>query len=143
MSDSQPAQEQNAEPSNNYQQDLTEKKEASKQKTLEQIAREREEMDRVQRFGFFSIPYPSTVGDQAYSQNKEYENWGFKRDGASMICRLLFEEATDINFFVGRAVNPAHQNPDLPINFNIKMNLVEELSECLRKMGKRIKVSYF
>ena len=62
MSDSQPAQEQNAEPSNNYQQDLTEKKEASKQKTLEQIAKEREEMDRVQRFGFFSIPYPSTVG---------------------------------------------------------------------------------
>ena len=45
MSDSQPAQEQNAEPSNNYQQDLTEKKEASKQKTLEQIAREREEME--------------------------------------------------------------------------------------------------
>ena len=74
MSDSQPAQEQNAEPSNNYQQDLTEKKEASKQKTLKQIAREREEMDHAQRFGFFSIPYPSTVGDQAYSQNKEYEN---------------------------------------------------------------------
>ena len=44
---------------------------------------------------------------------------------------------------VGRAVNPAHQNPDLPINFNIKMNLVEELSECLKKMGKRIKVIYF
>ena len=74
MSDSQPAQEQNAEPSNNYQQDLTEKKEASKQKTLEQIAREREEMDRVQRFGFISIPYPSPAGDQAYSQTKEHEN---------------------------------------------------------------------
>ena len=65
------------------------------------------------------------------------------RDGASLIARLLFEEATDINFYVGRAVNPAHQNPDLPINFNIKMNLVSELSECLKKMGKRIKVSYF
>lgn len=76
-------------------------------------------------------------------ENKQYEHWGFKRDGASLISRLLFEEATDINFYVGRAVNPAHQNPDLPINFNIKMNLVEELSECLRKMGKRIKVSYF
>ncbi len=77
------------------------------------------------------------------ADNNEYEKWGYKRDGASMICRLLFEEATDINFFVGRAVNPAHQNPDLPINFNIKMNLVKELSECLKKMGKRVKVSYF
>lgn len=76
-------------------------------------------------------------------ENKYYETWGFKKDGASLISRLLFEEATDINFYVGRAVNPAHQNPDLPINFNIKMNLVEELSTYLKQMGKRIKVSYF
>ena len=75
--------------------------------------------------------------------NESYAHWSLKRDGASLISRLLFEEATDINFFVGRAINPAHQNPDLPINFNIKMNLVKELSECLRKMGKHIKVSYF
>ena len=77
------------------------------------------------------------------ADNKSYEQWSFKRDGASMIARLLFEEATDINFFVGRAINPAHQNPDLPINFNIKMQLVTELSDCLTKMGKRVKVSYF
>lgn len=76
-------------------------------------------------------------------ENKFYEDWCFKRDGASQISRLLFEEATDINFYVGRAINPAHQNPDLPINFNIKMQLVEELSACLKQMGKRIKVSYF
>ena len=76
-------------------------------------------------------------------ENLLYEDWNFKKDGASLISRLLFEEATDINFYVGRAVNPAHQNPDLPINFNIKMNLVDELSTCLKKMGKRIKVSYF
>lgn len=76
-------------------------------------------------------------------ENKLYEQWSLKKDGAAQICRLLFEEATDINFYVGRAVNPAHQNPELPINFNIKMNLVEELSKCLRKMGKKIKVSYF
>ena len=79
----------------------------------------------------------------AIGDNKLYEKWGFAHDGASQICRLLFEEATDINFYVGRAVNPAHQNPDLPINFNIKMNLVKELSECLKKMGKKVKVSYF
>lgn len=79
-----------------------------------------------------------------YIQNNEsYEEWGYSHDGASLISRLLFEEATDINFYVGKAVNPAHQNPDLPINFNIKMNLVQELSKALKLMGKRIKVSYF
>ena len=75
--------------------------------------------------------------------NELYEKWGFMHDGASLICRMLFEEATDVNFYVGRAVNPAHQNPDLPINFNIKMNLVKDLAECLEKMGKRVRVSYF
>ena len=75
--------------------------------------------------------------------NIHYTHWSIKRDGASLISRLLFEEATDINFYVGRAINPAHQNPDLPINFHIKMNLVEELTKALKKMGKRIKVSYF
>ena len=76
-------------------------------------------------------------------QNAGYEKWNYGNDGASRICQFLFEEATDINFFVGRAVNPAHQNPDLPISFNIKMNIVEELSASLRKMGKRVRISYF
>ncbi len=75
--------------------------------------------------------------------NNSYSEWSCKRDGASLICRMLFEEATDINFYVGRAINPAHQNPNLPINFSIKMQLVTELTECLEKMGKRVKVSYF
>lgn len=88
----------------------------------------------------------SKVLDNAKSyldSNEEYMQWSSKKDGASQISRMLFEEATDINFFVGMAVNPAHQNPNLPINFNIKMNLVGELSKCLKDMGKRIKVSYF
>lgn len=77
------------------------------------------------------------------AENRRYADWIDGRDGASQLARTLFEESTDINFFVGRAVNAAHQNPSLPIGFNIKMHLVNELSESLRKMGKRIKVSYF
>lgn len=93
--------------------------------------------------GVITINRVVEYAKDAVGENRLYEKWSFGHDGASLICRMLFEEATDINFFVGRAINPAHQNPDLPINFNIKMNLVEELSSCLRKMGKRIKVSYF
>ena len=93
--------------------------------------------------GVITVNRVVTYAKDYLADNESYEHWSLKRDGASLISRLLFEEATDINFFVGRAVNPAHQNPDLPINFNIKMNLVEELSACLRKMGKHIKVVYF
>ena len=69
--------------------------------------------------------------------------WGSSNNGASLVARLLFEKATDINFFVGKAINPAHQNPALPINFGIKIRLIQELAEYLEKMGKHIKVSYF
>ncbi len=93
--------------------------------------------------GVITLSKVLTYAQDYLKDNESYQYWSYKKDGASCIARLLFEEATDINFFVGRAVNPAHQNPDLPIQFNIKMNLVEELSTCLRAMGKRIKVSYF
>lgn len=93
--------------------------------------------------GVITVSKVIEYAKDALRDNEKYGHWCYKRDGASLMCRLLFEEATDINFFVGRAVNPAHQNPELPINFNIKMNLVDELSNCLKQMGKRVKVSYF
>lgn len=88
----------------------------------------------------------SRVLEYAQDYDKEdqvYADWNVKTDGASLVARMLFEEATDIWFFVGRAINPAHQNPKLPISFHIKMHLIESLSECLIKMGKKVKVSYF
>ena len=77
------------------------------------------------------------------NENELFESWYFKKNGAALISQLLFEEATDINLYIGKAINPAHQNPDLPVHFNLKMLLVEELTYFLKKMGKRVKVSYF
>lgn len=75
--------------------------------------------------------------------NETYSRWCYKRDGASLLARMLFEEATDINFFVGRAVNPAHQAPEMAISFDIKMRLVRDLADCLKQMGKTLRVNYF
>ncbi len=75
--------------------------------------------------------------------NSRYYDWSYKQDGASRMARLLFEEATDVNFFVGQAINPAHQDPDLPIEFTVKMRLIEELAACLTRMGKHVKLSHF
>lgn len=93
--------------------------------------------------GVITINRVNEYAKDYLSDNDSYKKWNYKQDGAALISRMLFEEATDINFYVGRAINPAHQNPNLPINFNIKMQLVNELSESLKKMGKSIKVNYF
>jgi len=75
--------------------------------------------------------------------NQLYDEWSRKKDGASRITRMMLEEATDVHFFVGRAKNPMHQNPDLPINFNVKMNIVKEIVENLKSIGKKVTVIYF
>lgn len=64
-----------------------------------------------------------------------------KKDGASQLANFLFEESTDVNFFVGQAVNEAHKG--LPIDSTLKFKLVERLSENLKLMGKRITVRYY
>ena len=50
------------------------KKELDIQRALQEIDNERKERDGQQRFGYFSVPYPSTIGDQAYSQKQEYHH---------------------------------------------------------------------
>lgn len=72
-----------------------------------------------------------------------YSEWIGKKDGASLIAQMLFESATDVNLFVGRAMNPAHQNPDMPIDLSIKLRLIEDLAKYLELMGKTVKVSYY
>ena len=39
------------------------------------IEQDRNEMDQTRRFGYFSIPYPATVGDLAYTTTKEKKNY--------------------------------------------------------------------
>ena len=75
-------------------------------------------------------------------RNTRYFNWSCSLDGASLIACVLFEEATDIHFFVGCAINPAHQD-DEAVGYKLKMKVVEELAGRLKEMNKKVKVTYF
>ena len=63
-----------------------------------------------------------------------------KKDGASLLAQLLFEEATSVHFFVGQSINAAHQG--LPIDITMKLKLVESLAANLKKMGKIVAIDY-
>lgn len=64
-------------------------------------------------------------------------------NGAARLARLLLEDCTDLHCYVGKAINPAHQNPNLPMDLSIKMRLLNEITDILSGMGKRVQVSYY
>ena len=49
---------------------------------------------------------------------KDADSYYFHRideeNGAAMLARLLLEDCTHLKLFIGTAINPAHQNPNLP-----------------------------
>ncbi|WP_396151807.1 MULTISPECIES: SpoIIE family protein phosphatase [unclassified Clostridium] len=63
-------------------------------------------------------------------------------DGASKLSKMLIEEGTQIHIWVGQAINPAHQNPLFPSDFNLKIKVVKELEKYLKKLGKYVEISY-
>ncbi|MBS5799041.1 MAG: SpoIIE family protein phosphatase [Clostridiales bacterium] len=63
-------------------------------------------------------------------------------DGASRLARLLIEDSTFVTCWVGQAINPAHQNPDFPENFNLKNAVMHEIVKLLKQMNKEVEVYY-
>lgn len=61
-------------------------------------------------------------------------------DGCSLLTKYLADIGTHINFYLGGAVNPAHQNPNFPVDFNIKKNIIDNIINELKKAGKKIQV---
>lgn len=70
------------------------------------------------------------------------EQLKLKVDGASRLVALL-KESDEIRMIVGRAMNPAHQNPNLPRNLGIKVQVIQGLGEELRRQGKEVHIEYY
>lgn len=63
-------------------------------------------------------------------------------DGASRLVKMLIEDCTHFNLWVGKAINPAHQSPNSPIDLSIKLKLVDQLVEYMKKLGKYVNINY-
>lgn len=66
-----------------------------------------------------------------------------QKNSAALLAKLLIEDCTMLRLFVGKAINPAHQNPNLPVDLSIKLRLLDEMVSILRSMGKQVTVNYY
>lgn len=64
-------------------------------------------------------------------------------NGASRLAKLLIEECTELNLFVGTAVNAAHQETELNFDLSMRQNLVDQLIRTAEAMGKTVKAVYY
>lgn len=64
-------------------------------------------------------------------------------NGASRLAKLLIEECTELNLFVGTAVNAAHQETELNFDLSMRQNLVDQLIRMAEAMGKTVKAVYY
>lgn len=62
------------------------------------------------------------------------------KNGAAALSRVFWENDR-IRFLVGRAINPAHQNPSLPV-LGLKTQVVNEIMDILKGVGKEVSVQY-
>ena len=66
-----------------------------------------------------------------------------EKNGAAMLAKILMEECTTLNLFIGTAINPAHQNPGLPSDLSIKLKLIDKLCGLMERLGKRVTKKYY
>lgn len=81
--------------------------------------------------------YENDEFDEAFFDELDADN------GAAKLAKLIIEECTQLNLFVGKAMNVAHKNSNLPFDLSVRMNLVEQLKECAENLGKAVNVRYY
>lgn len=72
-----------------------------------------------------------------------YEGQQDELSEAQKLFLKFIEESDTVNFFVGRALNPTHQNPLFSHDISLKFRLIKDLSQILKEKRKIVKTEYF
>ena len=64
-----------------------------------------------------------------------------RNDGAALLSRMIIEYATDVNIYLGNAINEGHQEDGLGIDIASKLKLVQDIEKSLESIGKKVKIS--
>lgn len=80
-----------------------------------------------------------TRANELLRSGADKETVQFRNDGAAAVVRMLLD-VDHVHFMVGRAVNPAHQNPSLPGELGMKLAVVREIGDELTRRGTEVTI---
>jgi len=64
-------------------------------------------------------------------------------NGAAKLARLIIEDCTELNLFVGKANNKAYYDHNGLFDINVRKNLVSQLYEIAQNLGKLVNIKYY
>jgi len=64
-------------------------------------------------------------------------------NGAAKLARMIIEDCTELNLFVGRASNKAYYDNNGLFDINVRKNLVLQLFEVAQNLGKLVNIKYY
>ncbi len=66
-----------------------------------------------------------------------------KQHGAGKIAKIMLEECTHLHLFIGTKINPAHNIPNSSVDISIKLIILDEIYEVMKKIGKNVTKVYY
>lgn len=66
-----------------------------------------------------------------------------KKDAATLLSKILYEDCIHIKMIIGRSINPVHQLAEIPYDLSIKLYVLNEIKNLLVKLGKIVEVEYY
>lgn len=79
---------------------------------------------------------------EMFRKNLTLKDIKYRIDGAALMFKDVFN-ADEVQILLGKAINPAHQNPETPTHLGLKFHLIQELEYMLEKLGKKVTVEKY
>ena len=64
-------------------------------------------------------------------------------NGGARLARILLEECTELNFFVGKANNQANYDNNQLFDISVRRNLVVQIWDAMEHLGKQVNITYY
>jgi serine/threonine protein phosphatase PrpC len=78
-----------------------------------------------------------------FNENNQEKIDSESLDGATLLLKKLVNEGNTIHFFIGRAINKAFHNQQIPFELSTKYNIIKKIIKELEKLDKEIKMELY